>query len=411
MRVLHLTTEFPPVIYGGLGTALGGMVRASARAGISVGVLLAGHGGEGGYHLVGPAGASRSRRLAAAARRKIGRREARGAASEPTAAAGASIFSVATTASIEASLRVVERFAPDVVHLHAFWLWPMACAIREQTGVPLVCHVHSLDRAEYEIGQGPPECLSQWNVQLASIRAADRVIALTRSERELIVDYCPEVRDRIRIVANGIDDYPAARHAAARASSRAASSESPTVLFAGRFVERKGVRELIAAIPQVLARMPATRFVLAGGQRLCSGEEMAHWWLPAGFAHRDRVHFTGWLTAEQLGTWYAQADVLVVPSWYEPFGMVVLEGMLHGLAVVAADVGGPAEILEHERTGVLCPPRDAGALAGAILRVLGDPRDARRIRRAAAVEVRRRWGWSNAVEQLHAVYAEVAQPA
>jgi len=138
---------------------------------------------------------------------------------------------------------------------------------------------------------------------------------------------------------------------------------------------------------------------------------MARWWLPERFEHRDRVHFTGWLTVEQLADWYAAADVLVVPSWYEPFGMVVLEGMLHGLAIVAADVGGPAEILEDERTGLLCPPRNAGALGEAILRVLADPGLAIRLGAAAAAEVRRHWLWPAAVERLRHVYRQAVRSA
>jgi glycosyltransferase involved in cell wall biosynthesis len=74
---------------------------------------------------------------------------------------------------------------------------------------------------------------------------------------------------------------------------------------------------------------------------------------------------------------YTAADVLVVPSRYEPFGMVILEGMLYGLAIIAADVGGPAEILEHGRTGLLFPPRDVNALSRALQCLLDDPQNAR----------------------------------
>src|SRR5436853_5100542 len=95
---------------------------------------------------------------------------------------------------------------------------------------------------------------------------------------------------------------------------------------------------------------------------------------------------------------YASADILVVPSRYEPFGMVVLEGMLHGLPIAAADVGGPAEILEHGRTGLLFPPRDVGALAHGLAALAASPELRRRLGAAAAVEVRRRWLWRSVVE-------------
>ena len=183
---------------------------------------------------------------------------------------------------------------------------------------------------------------------------------------------------------------------------------APLVLYTGRFVERKGVRELLEAIPQVLERAPHTRFVLAGGHRHCSGEDMARYWLPVGFEpSRAQVYFTGWLSPTQLAQWYGQADVLVVPSWYEPFGMVVLEGMLYGLPIAAAAVGGPAEILEHERTGLLFPPRDAAALAHALIRLVEAPPLRQCLGQAAAREVRRTWLYPRVVERMRAVYDEV----
>src|SRR5437773_6241199 len=97
---------------------------------------------------------------------------------------------------------------------------------------------------------------------------------------------------------------------------------------------------------------------------------------------------------------YDSADVLVVPSWYEPFGMVILEGMLHGLPIVASAIGGPAEILEHERTGLLFPPRDVEALACALLRFVENPAQRRNIGTAAVEEVHREWLWSRIVEKM-----------
>ena len=129
------------------------------------------------------------------------------------------------------------------------------------------------------------------------------------------------------------------------------------ILFTGRFVERKGIRELLDAAALVLKERPAARFVLAGGHRHCDGVTMARYWMPEDlWVHRDRIHFTGWLSPEELADWYQRADILAVPSWYEPFGMVVLEGMLYGLPIVASNIGGPAEILEHDVPDCWCLP-------------------------------------------------------
>ena len=384
MRILHLTTEFPPVIYGGLGTAVGGLVEASANAGMAVGVLLFGQTAGPGYGKFVP--------LPEAATNTVATR----------LTAGATIFEVSWFQGIESIAQIVARWQPDVLHLHSFWLWSVAQALRDRLRKPLVYTVHSLDRAEYELGQGPPECMTQWIGQETLIRDADRVIALTWSERELLKQYCPGVDERVRVVGNGIEDIDVPPQA------KDQDRDAPIVLFSGRFVERKGIRELIDAIGLVLSKAPTVRFVLAGGHRHCTGAQMESWFLPARlYPHRAQIHFTGWLTPGEMATWYRAADILVVPSWYEPFGMVILEGMLYGLAVAASAVGGPAEILDHGRTGILFAPRNAGALAEAVLRLANDPEDHSRIAEAGARDVRGKWLWPRIVEKMRRVYEEL----
>jgi glycogen synthase len=384
MRVLHLTTEFPPVIYGGLGTAVGGLVQASANAGTTVGVLLFGHAAGSGYGEFVP--------LAEAATSSAAKHTA----------AGVTIFEVSWFEGIESLAQVTARWQPDVLHLHSFWLWPVAQALRERLRKPLVYTVHSLDRAEYELGQGPPETLTQWVGQEAVIRGADRVIALTRSERELLKQYCSGVEERVRVVGNGIEDV------AVSPRTEGQDREAPIVLFSGRFVERKGIRELIQAIRIVLSQLPAVRFILAGGHRHCNGAQMESWLLPTQlYQYRAQIKFTGWLTPNEMTKWYRAADILVVPSWYEPFGMVILEGMLYGLAVAASAVGGPAEILDHGRTGVLFAPRDGAALAEAVLRLIKNPESIARIGQAGAREVREKWLWPRIFEKMRRVYEEL----
>ena len=174
---------------------------------------------------------------------------------------------------------------------------------------------------------------------------------------------CRGLHQHVRVVGNGIEDDVVTKPSVVRQTASA-----PLVLFNGRFVERKGIHELMKAIAIVVNEVPTVRFVLAGGHRSCSGAQMESWLLTERLRpYRAQIHFTGWLTPLELAEWYRDANILVVPSWYEPFGMVILEGMLHGLAIAGSAVGGPTEILDHGRTGVLFPPRDVEALAHAIL--------------------------------------------
>ena len=304
---------------------------------------------------------------------------------------------------IELGIRTVKTWRPDVVHLHTAMLWYVAEALQATTAVPIVYHVHSVDRAEYEIGHEPNPWLAHSHAQDQAIAASDRLIALTKSECDLLIRYYPATRAKIRIVGNGIDDTEAAKAAAFRQHR----SWPPLVLYSGRLVERKGIRELLDAIPQVLDAVPDAYFVLAGGPPPLTGDEVAAQWLtPEHAPYRNRIHFTGWLSPSEIYRWYAVADILVVPSRYEPFGMVVLEGMLHGLPVIAAAVGGPADILEHGRTGLLFPPRDVSALAAAIRDLVENAEQCRQMGLAAAREVRKTWLWDRLVPDMLNVYGE-----
>lgn len=395
MRVLHLTTEFPPVIYGGLGTAVGGLAIASARSGLDVGVLLVGgvlvvgdieHGG---YGRPGPF------------------HEASGKPGEPIVhPSGITFFQIPWFGAVEAAIRVVEQWKPDLIHLHTAWVWSFARVIREQTGLPLVYTVHSVDRAEYEFGHEPSHILDHCADQEEAICVADRLVALTSNETELLTHYYPESREKIRVVGNGIDDCPEAELAATNSKG----GDPALVLYTGRLVERKGIRDLLDAIPLVLATAPKTKFVLAGGPPDRNGEDLKREWLPPCFdRYRDQIHFTGWLSQKEIERWYCVADIQVVPSRYEPFGMVVLEGMLYGLPIVASDLGGPRSILNHEQTGLLFPPRDVPALATAILRLIENAELRKRLARAGSADVRRNWLWPCVVGRMRHVYVEALE--
>jgi len=392
MRVLHLTTEFPPVIYGGLGTAVGGWAKACARAGVEIAVQLVG----GVLALDGNAA------LYGAPRQPRHRTSHRDVSPPRESEEGILFIQCSGSDATAAGVRAVEEWRPDVVHLHTAMLWYAASAIKAATGKPLVFHVHSVDRAEYDLGNEPNPFLAQARAQEEAIIGSDRLIALTRSEEILLRQYYPEAVPKIRVVGNGIEDTDAALQA-----TFSTRPEMPTVLYSGRLVERKGIRELLAAIPEVLQAVPGARFVLTGGPPPFSAAGVAAQWLePQHTPFLERIHFTGWQSPAEMALRYAAADILVVPSRYEPFGMVISEGMLYGLAIVAADVGGPAEILEHGRTGLLFPPRDVEALGSALQRLLKNPEERKKLGQAAAREVRSKWLWKQLVPPMLDVYRE-----
>jgi glycogen(starch) synthase len=395
MRVLHLTTEYPPVIYGGLGTAVGGWVTALAQDGITVGVLLV----EG--QLVTEPGSTRYGATATP-----GGRPAQPIADQH----GVMFFQATWDDAIPVGLHLMSAWRPDVVHLHTAMLWYLAAAIQDATGIPVVYHVHSVDRAEYEIGHEPNQWLVHSHAQEAAIAAADHLIAISRSEHDLLLRYYPACQGRISTIGNGIGPSPVAPN---RPPPRPPADGGALVLYSGRLVERKGIRDLTDVIPRVLRSAPTTRFVLAGGPPGVPGADLAREWLPSTIdpALSSQVHFTGWLSSAELDGWYRIADMLIVPSRYEPFGMVVLEGMRHALPIIACDTGGPAEILDHRRTGLLFPPQDRDQLTAHILTLVDDPSLRTRLGLAATREVHDTWSWPRLVVTMGEVYDQLVRPA
>ena len=257
MRILHLTTEFPPVIYGGLGTAVGGWVTASARAGISVAVQLV----EG--PLVLDANVAQAplmvtdmamARTAEAVRVRPSRRDL-------------VVRRRCHSSSRPGRMRSSAEFAPSrsgvpmscISTRRCCGMWPKRSRLRPQHLLFTMCTRST--GPNIDIGNEPNPWLAHSHAQDQAIAASDRLIALTRSESELLGQYYPEMRAKIRVVGNGIDDSEAARAAAFRPHR----TGSPVVLYSGRLVERKGIRELLDAIPHVLDAVPNAS-LCAGGR-------------------------------------------------------------------------------------------------------------------------------------------------
>lgn len=156
-----------------------------------------------------------------------------------------------------------------------------------------------------------------------------------------------------------------------------AKSERTTVLFVGRLEHRKGIDVLLDAIPLVLQDQPDLDFRIVGDDTIPGPGKKTYRSAfeksEAGRRFADRVRFDGKVDDSALNQAYAECDIFLSPSRYESFGLVFIEAMRQGKAVIGCDVGGMPEIIAHEATGLLVPPGDAPALAAAILRLARDP--------------------------------------
>ena len=253
------------------------------------------------------------------------------------------------------------RASRDVDLVHAHWL-PTAVA----AAVSRKPYVVTLHGSDVELARRAP-ALARW-----ILRRAAAVVAVSRALGE-------EARRlgarNPRVIPNGVD-LP-------DASGREASP--PYVLYAGRLSSEKGIEELVEAargLPLVVVGDGPLRHLVPNGR---------------GFVSRSEL--------ERL---YAEAAVVACPSRREGFGVACAEAMAHGRAVVATAVGGLADLVVHEETGILVPPRDPAALRSALERLLGDAGLRARLGAAAREHVGRLCSWRRVTDETLAVYREAA---
>jgi glycosyltransferase involved in cell wall biosynthesis len=181
------------------------------------------------------------------------------------------------------------------------------------------------------------------------------------------------------------------------------------VLTLGRLVPRKGNDTVIAAI----AGMPGTELVIAGGPdpaQLHADPEVARLCRVAEeHGAVDQVRFTGRVPHDDVPALLRSAAVVVSDPWYEPFGIVPVEAMACGRAVVVSAVGGHLDTVEDGVTGRLVPSRDRAALAAALAQLLADPGLRRGLGAAGAARAAARYSWDKIAAETEAVYDRVRQ--
>ena len=190
--------------------------------------------------------------------------------------------------------------------------------------------------------------------------------------------------ERVHPVVNGIDtDVFHPRDRQAMRSKLGVPADARLITYVGRFVEAKGMRELLQAFQSLAGQDPRVRLALVGDGVM--REELAGMVQATGLA--GRVTMTGGLEPAQVAEWIGASDVLTLPSWSEGYPNVVVEGIACGRPVVATAVGGTGEIIKAGN-GILVPPRDAAALEHGLADALARPWDAA----AVSASVSRGWG-------------------
>jgi D-inositol-3-phosphate glycosyltransferase len=303
----------------------------------------------------------------------------------------------------------------DVVHSH-YWLsgWVGRLAA-ERWGVPLAHSFHTLGRVKNSTlaPADKPEPQARIVAEERIVATADRILAPTTDEAEDLIRTYGARADRVKVIAPGVDTALFVPGNKARAKKAIDASGRTVILFVGRLQPLKSPDLAVRALAELVAREPAVDplLVIIGGPSGENGvtpndlEKLA-----ADLGVGDRVSVREPVPQQRLVTYYRAADVVIVPSRSESFGLVALEASACGIPVVATDVGGLRTTVRDGITGLLVPGSAPADFAHALGQILGDPARAASLG-AAGARFARRFDWRIAARGLLGVYETAAREA
>jgi glycosyltransferase involved in cell wall biosynthesis len=288
----------------------------------------------------------------------------------------------------------------DIIHAHDWLTYPAAQAVAEDTGKPFIAHVHS---TEYDrAGENVDPRI--FEVEKQGLEAATRVIAVSYFTHSVLEKRYGIDPEKIDVVHNGLDHHPAPgqappQPAAASPANGQQEQQEKTVLFLGRVTEQKGPEYFVEAAKKVLAQREQVKFMVAGsGDRMNEVVQLAN---DEGIG--DRVIFTGFLRGGEVERAYRMADLFVMPSVSEPFGLATLEAMSHDVPVIVSRTSGVSEVVQN---ALKVDFWNTEELAEKIIAVLDRPELSRTMADHAGQEVKK-LSWDAAAKRCRHVYEQV----
>ncbi len=297
------------------------------------------------------------------------------------------------------------EFPADVLHAN-YWLSGLvAHRLKHERDIPFVSTFHTLAKVKAEGGDFEPMWREQAEAEIIS--CADAICVSCSEEERQFRRLYGDPRGRIEVVAPGVEhaffapgDRGGARHALDL------PADVPVLLFVGRIQPLKGPDVAVRALAEM--RRPDALLLIVGGASGLEGDDEMHrlHGLMDQLGVRNQVRFVPPQAHHILSTYYRAADVVLVPSRSESFGLVALEASACGIPVVASAVGGLLTLVDHGQSGFLVPERDPAVFAKYVNSLLDDPAAAAAMGARGAIRARR-YTWSLAAARLRRVYADL----
>ena len=301
---------------------------------------------------------------------------------------------------LAAGRALTDRYDFDVIHGHDWLVARAAAALARAARRPYLTTVHATEYGRHQgwVDKHPQSYIH--GVERWMVRRAEGVVVCSHYMQGHVADVFGIDEAKIEVIPNGIDPLdlaPVDDLAALRA--RFADPTEKLVLLIGRLVYEKGFQIALDALPRVIARLDGVRFLVAG-----SGTHEAELKAQARRLGLERHgSFLGWIGDDVLRSLYRIADLCVVPSIYEPFGLVALEAMASGCPCIVADTGGLREVVPNEDVGLRFRSRDPRSLAQMMEWVLANPALRFRLVTEASAHVAR-FDWADVARRTNEVY-------
>ncbi len=345
MKILMFGWEFPPFSHGGLGRACHGLTKSLAKLGaeiVFVVPVFPETKEEGGVKVISALAAQRikvkevfSSLSPYETPREFHTRNIKFSRSGKMPLYGKNLFHEVNMFT-EKAVMVAEAEQFDIIHAHDWMTFGAAMKTKELSGKPLVLHVHSteIDRTG---GNGVNQAV--YDVERSSMHAADRIITVSKLEKNKIVEHYGIPSEKISVAHNSINayEYRNIKH------NIDMNKHYKIVLFLGRVTLQKGPDYFLYAAKKVAKHRKDVMFVVAGSGDMVYQliEKAAH------LGITDKVFFTGYLSDNDIEKLMKSADVLVMPSVAEPFGIVALEAMINKVPLIVSKQSGVIEVVNH----------------------------------------------------------------
>ena len=384
LNILLLTWEFPPRVVGGLARHVFDLSRALAKSGHNIYVITTYVEGHHEYEMMEGVHVYRVKGL------------------QPHAEDFLQWVGSLNISLAEQAFELLKKIQFDIIHAHDWLVSVAAEAVKDKLQIPLITTIHA---TEYGRNNGI-HSLMQTEIHRKEeqlINSSDSVIVCSEYMKNELISIFNVTEEKISVFPNGVDPLMIQEKSGSLQVNRHHGDTHSHIIFSvGRIVKEKGFETIIEAAPIILERYPTVLFIIAG-----KGPMLENYRQVVREKHLEtNIRFIGFINDDERNHLLKQCDIVVIPSLYEPFGIVALEAMICNKPTVVSNTGGLKGIIEHGETGLTMLPGNPGSLAKEVLTLIENKQLAKEIAKKGKLMVTTTFSWEKVAKDTSNLFQE-----